>query len=130
MIRIARSRSLLNAIAGRVPEQRNATLVGEVRFASGHVEVPQSELGVTETFSAAYVTQDDALYALSTVYETFAFVAALRLPRETTMEERERRINHVVAELNLRPCVNTIVGGALTVGEARGISGGRDQLVF
>mmetsp|Transcript_37095 Transcript_37095/g.118943 ORF Transcript_37095/g.118943 Transcript_37095/m.118943 type:complete len:423 (-) Transcript_37095:896-2164(-) len=100
--------SLLNAIAGRVPLEKGATLEGEL-------STPSSE--------TAYVTQDDALFTLSTVRECFDFVARLRCP-ELSPTARKVRINEVISELNLRPCADTMIGGSLTVGEVRGISGG------
>lgn len=45
---------------------------------------------------SAYVTQDDALFALSTVRETLLFAAKLRLPKTTTAKEREARVDAVI----------------------------------
>lgn len=43
------------------------------------------------------------------VKENFHFSAALRLPATVTREEREQRVNNVVAELGLQHCADTKV---------------------
>ena len=66
--------SLLNALAGRIEVTKEAELTGEITvngedatdFLANH---------------SAYIMQDDALFALSTVFETLMFVAQLRLPK-------------------------------------------------
>ncbi|KAJ8598608.1 hypothetical protein CTAYLR_001713 [Chrysophaeum taylorii] len=97
--------SLLNAIAGRVPYEKRARLEGTVEYSG--------------SYNLAYVTQNSALFALSTVRETLEFVARLRLDAV----DREERVMQVVHELNLVECLDTVVGGSATV-EKRGISGG------
>lgn len=43
------------------------------------------------------------------VKENFHFSAALRLPTSVTQEEREQRVNNVIAELGLQHCADTKV---------------------
>lgn len=43
------------------------------------------------------------------VKENFHFSAALRLPSSVTQEEREHRVNNVIAELGLQHCADTKV---------------------
>ncbi|XP_069787159.1 ATP-binding cassette sub-family G member 8 isoform X2 [Narcine bancroftii] len=73
----------------------------------------------------AHVRQDDRLLPFLTVRETLAFVAKLRLPRDFSEEQRNKRIEDVIAELRLRQCANTKVGNYLT----RGVSGGERRRV-
>ena len=44
-----------------------------------------------------------------TVRENLAFSAALRLPKEFTKEERERRVNQTIQDLGLFRCAETRV---------------------
>ncbi|XP_032881411.1 ATP-binding cassette sub-family G member 8 [Amblyraja radiata] len=73
----------------------------------------------------AHVRQDDRLLPNLTVRETFTFVAKLRLPRDFSEEQRNERIEDVIAELRLRQCANTKVGNNFT----RGVSGGERRRV-
>lgn len=45
-----------------------------------------------------------------TVSETLQYAAALRLPRTMSAEEREDRVERVIAALGLHKCRDTIVG--------------------
>ncbi|XP_069464561.1 ATP-binding cassette sub-family G member 8 [Ambystoma mexicanum] len=73
----------------------------------------------------AHVRQDDRLLPNLTVRETLSFVAKLRLPRTFSEEQRERRVEDVIAELRLRQCANTRVGNVYL----RGVSGGERRRV-
>ncbi|XP_072121064.1 ATP-binding cassette sub-family G member 8 [Mobula birostris] len=73
----------------------------------------------------AHVRQDDRLLPNLTVRETFNFVAKLRLPKDFTEEQRNRRVEDVIAELRLSQCANTRVGNYLI----RGVSGGERRRV-
>ncbi|XP_055495990.1 ATP-binding cassette sub-family G member 8 [Leucoraja erinacea] len=73
----------------------------------------------------AHVRQDDRLLPNLTVRETFTFVAKLRLPRDFSEEQRNKRVEDVIAELRLRQCANTKVGNNFT----RGVSGGERRRV-
>ncbi|XP_072906752.1 ATP-binding cassette sub-family G member 8 [Hemitrygon akajei] len=73
----------------------------------------------------AHVRQDDRLLPNLTVRETLNFVAKLRLPKDFTEEQRNKRVEDVIAELRLRQCANTKVGNYLI----RGVSGGERRRV-
>ena len=64
--------------------------------------------------------QDDKLFEMMTPRELLSFSASLRLPRETTKEEKKKAVDSVIERLGLPACADTRVGGAL----ARGLSGG------
>jgi len=111
--------SLLNALAGRLPVTRMARCTGCIEVNG----IAKQELPCPFADISAYVEQDDALFALSTVQETLAFSAHLRLPAATSAEERDRRIEGVLRQLGLLKSRYTNVGGG-GGGEERGLSGG------
>ena len=67
-----------------------------------------------------FVTQDDDLWATLTVQQTLTFAAALRLPEAMPPDERQLRVEEVVAALQLQKCRDTPIGGPFS----RGVSGG------
>ena len=69
--------SLLNALAFRVPKGPGAMIGGAIYADGKLVETPSKMARMS-----AYVEQEDALFALSTVRETLMFAAQLRLPKE------------------------------------------------
>ncbi|XP_073484568.1 ATP-binding cassette sub-family G member 8 [Aquarana catesbeiana] len=73
----------------------------------------------------AHVRQNDQLLPHLTVRETLSFVAKLRLPKSYSDEQRQKRVEDVIAELRLRQCANTKVGNEYT----RGVSGGERRRV-
>lgn len=73
----------------------------------------------------AHVRQDDRLLPHLTVRETLAFVAKLRLPAHFSQEQRDQRVDDVIAELRLRQCAHTRVGNEYV----RGVSGGERRRV-
>merc|ERR1712079_338514 len=74
---------------------------------------------------SAYVMQDDALFALSTVEETLMFVAHMRMPSNVPYSEKHRRVQQVILELGLIGAANTMIGSA----RVRGLSGGERKRV-
>ena len=112
--------SLLNALAGRIPVTKGATLTGDV-YVDG---VAMSATGDMSTRSA-YIMQDDALFALSTVQETLMFAARLRLPAAMSLADKEKRVTQVIEELGLVKARNTIIGNQ----KVRGLSGGERKRV-
>ena len=58
---------------------------------------------------SAYVEQEDALFALSTVRETLMFAAQLRLSKDMPLEEKEREVRWetkvAAVKLNRSVCV-------------------------
>ncbi|XP_068089112.1 ATP-binding cassette sub-family G member 8 isoform X2 [Hyperolius riggenbachi] len=73
----------------------------------------------------AHVCQDDQLLPHLTVRETLTFIAKLRLPKSYSEQQRQKRVEDVIAELRLRQCANTKVGNEYT----RGVSGGERRRV-
>ncbi|XP_045200785.2 broad substrate specificity ATP-binding cassette transporter ABCG2-like [Mercenaria mercenaria] len=67
-----------------------------------------------------YVVQDDVVMGTLTVKENFHFSASLRLPKEVSKAERDKRVEKVIAELGLLHCADTKVGTEFI----RGVSGG------
>ena len=104
--------TLLNALSRRGP-----VTTGEIRYGATPGE-PWSRRLKTQV---GHVAQDDTVFEELTVREMLAFTAALRL--DATPEERERRTDAVLADLQLEKCADTIVGSSDAV-EKRGISGG------
>eukprot|EP00062_Callorhinchus_milii_P011938 gi/632958432/ref/XP_007895037.1/ PREDICTED: ATP-binding cassette sub-family G member 8 [Callorhinchus milii] len=73
----------------------------------------------------AHVRQDDRLLPNLTVKETLAFIASLRLPKDFSAKQRNKRIEDVIAELRLRQCADTRIGNNVI----RGVSGGERRRV-
>ena len=68
-----------------------------------------------------YVTQDSVFFPSLTVEESFTYAAELRIPvEELGPGDLKRRVNELIAMLDLEKCRSTPVGDALN----KGISGG------
>ena len=91
----------------------------------------QTELGghayTTANLKAisGYVLADDVLFPHLTVRETLEYAAHLRMPRETTPEERAARVDEIIGRLGLEKCQLTLIGDSIT----RGVSGGERKRV-
>ena len=68
---------------------------------------------------AGYVQQDDVLPGTSTVFEYLLFNAALRMPKDVTRHQKEKRVFSVLQELGLTKVAHNFVGDQFT----RGLSG-------
>jgi ABC-type multidrug transport system ATPase subunit len=112
--------SLLNSLAGRLPQQKGAIFSGELYVN----EIPMQDLPCPFADISAYVEQEDVLYALSTVTETLRFQAKLRLPKSSVQEEVNKRIETILRQVGLHHVRNTNVGGSSFNGAIRGLSGG------
>lgn len=75
---------------------------------------------------AAYVQQDDSLYATLTVRECILYSAQLRLPSSAPEYVKHAMVDRVIDELNLGHIVNSRIGSS---GASRGISGGERRRV-
>uniref|UniRef100_A0A4W2BXQ0 ABC transporter domain-containing protein n=1 Tax=Bos indicus x Bos taurus TaxID=30522 RepID=A0A4W2BXQ0_BOBOX len=103
--------SLLDVITGRGPG-------GKIK--SGQIWINgQPSTAQLVRKCVAHVRQHDQLLPNLTVRETLAFVAQLRLPRNFSQAQRDKRVDDVIAELRLRQCANTRVGNIYV----RGVSG-------
>lgn len=107
--------TLLTALGGRLSGK---TLSGKITYNS----LPFSGSIKRRT---GFVAQDDVLYPHLTVAETLLFTALLRLPTSLSHEDKLRHVDHVIAELGLTRCRNSMIGGPLF----RGISGGEKKRV-
>ena len=74
-------------------------------------------------YTVGYVVQDDICSGTLTVRENLSFSAHLRLPKDISVEEKNDRVSHVIAELGLEHCSDTRVGTEA----ARGVSGGEKK---
>ncbi|KAF0691809.1 Aste57867_17023 [Aphanomyces stellatus] len=76
---------------------------------------------------ASYVMQDDIFYHSLTVREHLLFQAKFRMGATFSTAQRTSRVDHVIHELGLTKCKDTIIGNQ----RVRGISGGeRKRLSF
>lgn len=105
--------SLLNLLAGRITS-KNARAAGAV-FVNGK---PREYASFKKL--AAYVLQDDDMFAELTVKEQLTYAALLRLPASMPREKKLLRVQRVLQELGLAKVQHTMVGNQLV----RGISGG------
>ncbi|XP_009757349.1 ABC transporter G family member 14-like [Nicotiana sylvestris] len=106
--------TLLTALGGRL----SGKLSGKITYNS------QPFSGAIKR-STGFVAQDDILYPHLTVTETLLFTALLRLPQSLSKQEKEQHVEHVITELGLNKCRNSMIGGPLF----RGISGGEKKRV-
>jgi ABC-type multidrug transport system ATPase subunit/predicted component of type VI protein secretion system len=72
-----------------------------------------------------YVPQEDIIHGELTVWEALYYSAKLRLPPDTSDGEIERRINEVLAALEIEPTRHVRIGSP----EQKGISGGQRKRV-
>ncbi|XP_059275486.1 ABC transporter G family member 14 [Lycium ferocissimum] len=106
--------TLLTALGGRLSGKLSGKITYNIQPFSGAIKR-----------RTGFVAQDDVLYPHLTVAETLLFTALLRLPQSLSREEKERHVEHVIAELGLNKCRNSMIGGPLF----RGISGGEKKRV-
>ncbi|GMP31134.1 hypothetical protein CsSME_00005472 [Camellia sinensis var. sinensis] len=74
--------------------------------------------------TSAYIMQDDRLFPMLTVYETFMFAADFRLGL-ISREEKQLRVEKLIEQLGLSSTRNTYIGDEGT----RGVSGGERRRV-
>jgi ABC-type multidrug transport system ATPase subunit/pSer/pThr/pTyr-binding forkhead associated (FHA) protein len=98
--------TLLNALTGARPAD-----VGEVRYAGRDLYAEYDEL----RHRIGLVPQDDVLHPQLTVRRALRYAARLRFPADVAEADRERRIDEVLAELNLthqaEQRIDTLSGG-------------------
>ncbi|CAF3700084.1 unnamed protein product [Rotaria socialis] len=71
-------------------------------------------------YHVGYVVQDDIICRNLTVKENLMFSANVRLSTKYTADEKTKIVEHVILQLGLGKCADTIVGNDLK----RGVSGG------
>ncbi|KAH7436825.1 hypothetical protein KP509_05G037400 [Ceratopteris richardii] len=105
--------TLLNALAGRL---------GSATIESGDILVNGRRQRLSYG-NVGYVTQDDALIATLTTYETLSYSANLQLPDSMSVYERQKRVQDSIREMGLQECADTPVGGWYI----KGLSGGQKR---
>lgn len=89
--------TLLDAMNGFRPATGGQVLINGVDLYR-HFDAYRTELG--------YVPQDDIMHRELTVYEALDYAAQLRMPADTSPQERETRIQQVLRELDLEQRCN------------------------
>ena len=70
---------------------------------------------------SAYVMQNDCLFSFLTVKEILMYTAEMRISdSEATQDERKKRVDRIMRDLDLLPLANTRVGDERTGGISRG----------
>ena len=103
-------------LAGRILANKGSKLEGEIKVNG----VNRNEIGSKFARIAAFVQQDDVLFSLQTVRETLLTAARFRLPKELSMDEKNKRVDAIISELGLSKAEDTHIGDA----RIRGVSGG------
>ena len=99
--------TLLDVLSGR----KNTGVVKGTIFVNGN---PKEEHSFRKNMG--YVEQFDSLSPMETARDAIEFSAALRLPRGTTVEERQTWVDSVLMMLELIPLENTLIGTETTGG--------------
>lgn len=84
--------TLVNALSGFRPADHGTVLLNGLDFYA-NIEAFRSSLG--------YVPQDDIIHAELTTYRALHYAAMLRMPDDVNPQEREGRIQEVLADLHL-----------------------------
>lgn len=86
--------TLLNALTGRVSLSSGNITMGGRNLESEYSEL-KKEIGL--------VPQADIMHTKLTIRQALTYGAALRLPKDVSKEERTKRVNEVLAKLELEP---------------------------
>ncbi|KAG5626356.1 hypothetical protein H5410_011574 [Solanum commersonii] len=108
--------TFLDAIAGRIAR---GSLEGTVRIDGKPVTTSYMKM------ISSYVMQDDQLFPMLTVYETFMFAAEVRLPPSISRAEKKKRVHELLEQLGLTSATHTYIGDE----GRRGVSGGERRRV-
>ncbi|XP_061354641.1 ABC transporter G family member STR [Gastrolobium bilobum] len=108
--------TFLDALAGRIAK---GSLEGSVRIDGKPVSTSYMKM------VSSYVMQDDQLFPMLTVFETFMFAAEVRLPPSISGEEKKKRVYELLDKLGLQSTTHTYIGDEGT----RGVSGGERRRV-
>jgi ABC-type multidrug transport system ATPase subunit len=110
--------TLVDAIAGYRPATHGKVLVNNLDIYQ-NFDAIRNEIG--------YVPQRDIIHMELTVYQALDFAAQLRMPKDTTKEERHQRIMEVLNELDLTHRKDVQVSG-LSGGQQKRVSIGVELL--
>ena len=98
--------SLLNMLSDRISRDNGQKLSGEILI-NDSLKLSQSVFGSL----AAYVMQDDVLYASFTPEEALTFAARLKLGGSEA--DQDERVQELLVELGLFAIKDTIIGSVL-----------------
>ncbi len=110
--------TLLDAIAGYRPATHGNVLVNDIDIYR-NFDTIRNEIG--------YVPQRDIIHMELTVYQALDFAAQLRMPKDTSKEERHKRIMEVLDDLDLTHRKDVKVSG-LSGGQQKRVSIGVELL--
>ena len=110
--------TLVDAIAGYRPATHGNVHVNEIDVYK-NFDAIRNEIG--------YVPQKDIIHMELTVYQALDFAAQLRMPKDTTKEERHKRITEVLEDLDLTHRQDVQVSG-LSGGQQKRVSIGVELL--
>ncbi|XP_027340365.1 ABC transporter G family member 17-like [Abrus precatorius] len=108
--------TFLDALAGRIAK---GSLEGSVRIDGKPVTTSYMKR------VSSYVMQDDQLFPMLTVFETFLFAAEVRLPPSISRDEKKKRVYELIDKLGLQSATHTYIGDE----GRRGVSGGERRRV-
>ncbi|XP_065849211.1 ABC transporter G family member STR-like [Euphorbia lathyris] len=108
--------TFLDALAGRIAQ---GSLQGSVRIDGKAVSTSYMKM------ISSYVMQDDQLFAMLTVFETFMFAAEVRLSPSISRAEKQQRVYELLDQLGLTSAAHTYIGDE----GRRGVSGGERRRV-
>ncbi|XP_068661407.1 ABC transporter G family member STR-like [Aristolochia californica] len=108
--------TFLDALAGRIAR---GSLEGSVRVDGQPVSTSYMKR------VSSYVMQDDQLFPMLTVFETFMFAAEVRLPPSISRGEKKKRVYQLISQLGLESAMHTYIGDE----GRRGVSGGERRRV-
>ncbi|KAI8016014.1 ABC transporter G family member 22 [Camellia lanceoleosa] len=94
-------------------------LSGRVKLNSGTITYNQQPYNKSLKQRIGFVLQDDIVFPHLTVKEALTYRPLLCLPNTSTQEQQKDRATHVITELGLERCEDTIIGGPFV----KGISG-------
>ncbi|KAG1358751.1 ABC transporter G family member 17 [Cocos nucifera] len=108
--------TFLDALAGRIAQ---GSLEGSVSIDGRPVTTSYMKK------VSSYVMQDDQLFPMLTVFETFMFAAEVRLSPSISKSEKKRRVWELLDQLGLQTTAHTYIGDE----GRRGVSGGERRRV-
>ena len=110
--------TMMNALCGFRPATGGGVFLNGVDLYK-HFDAYRSELG--------YVPQDDIIHRELTIRKALEYAARLRMPGDTTADERERRVAEVLAELDLTARADVAIS-RLSGGQRKRVSIGVELL--
>ncbi|CAJ1936582.1 unnamed protein product [Sphenostylis stenocarpa] len=108
--------TFLDALAGRIAK---GSLEGSVKLDGKPITTSYMKM------VSSYVMQDDQLFPMLTVFETFMFAAEVRLPPSISRGEKKKRVHQLLDQLGLQSATHTYIGDE----GRRGVSGGERRRV-